>query len=36
VCSTGKIESLLHFQPQIPFLEALQETIRWYQERNML
>ena len=36
VCSAEKIDSLLHFQPQIPFFEALQETIHWYQERNML
>lgn len=36
VCSAEKIDNLLHFQPQIPFHEALQETIRWYQERNML
>jgi nucleoside-diphosphate-sugar epimerase len=36
VCSAKKIDSLLHFQPQIPLLEALQETIHWYQERNLL
>ncbi|MCJ7524417.1 MAG: NAD(P)-dependent oxidoreductase [Candidatus Aminicenantes bacterium] len=36
VCSAEKIGNLLHFQPQIPLLEALQETIHWYQEQKML
>lgn len=36
VCSAAKIDSLVHFQPQTPFLEALQETIRWYQEQKLL
>ncbi len=36
VCSAAKIETMLHFQAQTPFLDALQETIRWYQERNLL
>lgn len=36
VCSAGKIDNLIHFQPRIPLLEALQETIRWYKERNLL
>jgi dTDP-D-glucose 4,6-dehydratase len=36
VCSAAKIDSMLHFQAQTPFLDALQETIRWYQERNLL
>lgn len=36
VCSSEKIANLLHFQPQIPLHDALQETIRWYQERKLL
>ena len=36
VCSAEKIGKMLHFQPQIPILEALQETIPWYQEQKML
>jgi nucleoside-diphosphate-sugar epimerase len=36
VCSAEKIDNLLHFKPEIPILEALQETLRWYQEQNML
>jgi len=36
VCSAEKIGNLLHFQPLIPLLEALQETIHWYQEQKML
>jgi len=36
VCSSEKIAALLHFQPRVPLLEALQETIRWYKERHLL
>ena len=36
VCSAEKIGKLLHFQPQIPLLEALQETIHWYREQKLL
>jgi nucleoside-diphosphate-sugar epimerase len=35
-CSVEKSQNLLHFQPLFPVETALQETIRWYQEQNLL
>jgi nucleoside-diphosphate-sugar epimerase len=36
VCSAAKIEAQLHFQPRIPLAAALEETIAWYRERDLL
>jgi len=36
VCSAEKIANRLHFQPRTPLQDALQETIDWYRERDML
>jgi nucleoside-diphosphate-sugar epimerase len=36
VCSAAKIEAMLHFQPRVPLPAALQETIAWYREQNLL
>ncbi len=36
VCSAAKIETMLHFQPRIPLPAALEETLGWYRERNLL
>jgi dihydroflavonol-4-reductase len=35
-CSVEKSQNLLHFQPLFPVETALRETIRWYQEQNLL
>jgi nucleoside-diphosphate-sugar epimerase len=35
-CSSEKSQNLLHFQPLFPIETAMQETIRWYQEQNLL
>jgi nucleoside-diphosphate-sugar epimerase len=35
-CSIEKSRNLLHFQPLFPLENALRETIRWYQEQNLL
>jgi nucleoside-diphosphate-sugar epimerase len=35
-CSVEKSQNLLHFKPLVPIETALQETIRWYQEQNLL
>ncbi len=35
-CSVEKSQKLLHFQCLFPFKTALEETIRWYQEQNLL
>jgi len=35
-CSVEKSQDLLHFQTQFPFKTAMQETIRWYLEQNLL
>jgi nucleoside-diphosphate-sugar epimerase len=36
VCSAEKIDSLLHFQPRVPLRAALEETIDWYRQRDLL
>ncbi|MEI6613873.1 MAG: NAD(P)-dependent oxidoreductase [Chrysiogenales bacterium] len=36
VCSAEKSQNLLHFHPLFPIETALQETISWYQEQNLL
>jgi nucleoside-diphosphate-sugar epimerase len=35
-CSVEKSQNLLHFQPLFPLETAMRETIRWYQEQNLL
>jgi nucleoside-diphosphate-sugar epimerase len=35
-CSVAKIQQRLHFQTRYPFKTAMQETIRWCLERNLL
>jgi nucleoside-diphosphate-sugar epimerase len=35
-CSAIKSRSMLHFKPLFPIEIALSETIRWYQEQNLL
>lgn len=34
VADIGKARRVLGFEPRIPFLEALRETVSWYQERS--
>jgi len=36
VCSAEKIDSRLHFQPRVPLRAALEETINWYRQRDLL
>ena len=36
VCSSAKIEAMLHFQPRVPLPVALEETIAWYREQGLL
>jgi len=36
VCSAGKIDTLVHFQPRFSLQSALEETIDWYRERDLL
>lgn len=36
ICSGEKIGARLHFQPRTPLPQALQETIGWYRERDLL
>jgi len=35
-CTSEKSQRQLHFQPRFPIATAMQETIRWYQEQNLL
>jgi nucleoside-diphosphate-sugar epimerase len=35
-CSAEKSSAQLHFQPLCPTASALRETVRWYQEQNLL
>jgi nucleoside-diphosphate-sugar epimerase len=36
ICSSGKSNDLLHFQPLFPIETALQETICWYKAQKLL
>ncbi|HSQ35254.1 MAG TPA: NAD-dependent epimerase/dehydratase family protein [Candidatus Binatia bacterium] len=35
-CSPGKSQNVLHFQTRFPVATAMQETIRWYRQQNLL
>ncbi|HOW43637.1 MAG TPA: NAD-dependent epimerase/dehydratase family protein [Candidatus Aminicenantes bacterium] len=36
VCSAAKIGSQLHFQPRVPLITALEETLTWYRASGLL